>query len=674
MLNFGENLEMFEKEIKFIGDFCFNQVTKLGTHFTLEKIIEAGVHPAVTQYIGAELDFMIFSDRRRLLQQSYFDYTGKEISDHFQKISNEIKKNKKISQEDAKKLIFQAVSFNVNYLVRPRWSLVKLIFNEQPLVPVEEMKMMLNYLYYYDYFRNVLSGYLSKRKIFQISSSEFDIILSKIDKELTDSNRKLVIENAFMSMGDFFNIGGVDKNLVLLTAIEIFFKEKSLLELLLKLRKAIPNGGKKQFDKNELERIIFSPETKKQKGSQTDLDTQSNGTAEEKIESEPTPAGPENESLDDIEKAEGETFLTPEEEQALLSLYNDELKETAETTEMQIEPTLSDLTEEHITEEESIQIEESLLDFNTNLDAEAERVADTFSVELPEEESVPEIFSDENIEAEDTITDEQLNSILSGREKNLEEDRDLFKPGVEKEIVQEMIKDFYGESEQDAEKHNEELKESDVIEGEGVDEQIKNRMESLEDELLNIFEDLDKENVASPEADKRTEDVKNDLITSEEKNIKEEQSSAFVETDAIDELIKSINEAVYSEDKKSVVEPEKKIEVAHIVEAPVNKIEPVIKEEPPKTIFDKPIIKPREFRSKDLFSYLRKKDVKKIILLIFANDEEDFVNTTERIMDSQSYKEASEILKAVFTSYKISPYSKEAITFTNAVSNYFRQI
>jgi len=83
--------------------------------------------------------------------------------------------------------------------------------------------------------------------------------------------------------------------------------------------------------------------------------------------------------------------------------------------------------------------------------------------------------------------------------------------------------------------------------------------------------------------------------------------------------------------------------------------------------------KTRTLRQKDLFSYLKRKEIKKIVSYIFANDEEDFTNTVERVMDCNSYKEASEILKAVFTSYKISPYSKEAITFTNAVSNYFRQ-
>ncbi|MGB5288552.1 MAG: hypothetical protein WBN42_08660, partial [Ignavibacteriaceae bacterium] len=187
---------MFEKEIKFIGDFCFNKVRNLGNVFTLDKIIATEIHPAIVQYISAELDYMIYSDRRKLLQQSYFDYTGKEISDHFKRISSEIKRNKKISLDDSKKLIFQAVSFNINYLVRPKWSLTKLIFNDQPVISVEEMKMMLNYLFYYDYFKYVLIGYITKRNLVQISSTEFDLILDKIDRELLNSNQEQLIEKS----------------------------------------------------------------------------------------------------------------------------------------------------------------------------------------------------------------------------------------------------------------------------------------------------------------------------------------------------------------------------------------------------------------------------------------------------------------------------------------------
>ncbi|MCW9094803.1 MAG: hypothetical protein OQJ74_03065, partial [Ignavibacteriaceae bacterium] len=119
--------------------------------------------------------------------------------------------------------------------------------------------------------------------------------------------------------------------------------------------------------------------------------------------------------------------------------------------------------------------------------------------------------------------------------------------------------------------------------------------------------------------------------------------------------------------KESVKEPEKKVEETK------KDISTVLKDTLSRDSIEQPVITPRNIRPKDLFSYLRRKDIKKITLLIFGNDEEDFMNTAERIMDCHSYKEASEILKAVFTSYKISPYSKEAITFTNSVSNYFRQ-
>ena len=702
---------MFEKEIKFIGDFSFNQVTKLGTHFTLEKVVAAGVHPAIIQYISAELDFMIYSDRRKLLQQSYFDYTGKEISDHFLKISNEIKRNKKISLEDSKKLIFQAVSFNVNYLVRPRWSLSKLIFNDQPLISVEEMKMMLNYLYYYDYFRNVLSGYISKRNIFQISSTELELILGKIDKELVNSNKKLLIENAFNSMGDFFNIGGVDKNLVLMTAVEIFFKEKSMLELLLKLRKSLPNVVKKQYDKNELEKILFSPDTEVR--TETTPEEKPEGVVEEAmeeksgIEIEPEQTESEVKPADEIEKTGAESFLSPEEEQALLSLYNEEPKQYEELTDEQV--SISEFTTEDQETLETVtteQLEEKTEEPVREVEDKTEEVTEKITEDLSVEETkIEEISIDEPTESteetnedvpveemkiEETISEETKESIETETVDQLDEEEiDAFIPGLEKEIVQEMIKDFYGEGEPDSQAQDEKVQELKEKEESVPDEkEVKTKIETLEDELLGIFKNLDKEEESDVEEPKPNKEETENLSLDLEEHIEEEQKTVTEDLDNLDEYIKSINDVIFSDKTENKDEVKKNVEFEDIPKKPVEKIEPVENEIPQQPVdkietpvkenvsnhtFEQQFIKPRDLRPKDLFSYLRRKDIKKIVFLIFSNDEEDFINTADRVMDCQSYKEASEILKAVFTSYKISPYSKEAITFTNAVSNYFRQ-
>ncbi|MBK9098139.1 MAG: hypothetical protein IPM14_08495 [bacterium] len=696
---------MFEKEIKFIGDFCFNQVRSLGNTFTLDKIITSGMHPAVVQYISAELEYMIYSDRQKLLQQSYFDYTGREISDHFQKISNEIKKHKKVSIDDSKKLIFQAVSFNINYLVRPRWSLTKLIFNEQPVVSAEEMKMMFNYLYYYEYFKKVLTGYIDKRNLMQISSTEFEIILDKIDNELISSNQKQVVSNSFISIGDFFNIGGVDKNLLPLTAVEIFCKEKNLLDLLVKLRKVIPNDIKRRYDRVEIERILFAPDKHLK-----DLDLESvetEITTDEMIEKihadEINSAQKEQNEIsehDEMQKADLETFLSPEEEEALLSLYSEESKS-------------SDIisNEEINTAEENIIIEEesevvSLSD--TNQDGEINFENDIIGDEpesaglsdLDERESGQEIF--ENTEQEVVSTDEEVNKLVDAITEdmpsesvdteetipeNIEEteitdselnqsdiDSELSVTSVEKEIVQEMIEDMYIETETVSSEVDDtdefEIK-TDTIPDNLQPEVKENKIKSLEDDLLNIFEDLDNINFTLPEKGKQfqeTEDVSSFIENFEMEN---ETKKEEVETDSFDDYLKNIDEVVFTD--TSAKKTEKSTQIKN--EFSKVKQQTEIQEDvvPSAEKVEKPVVKPRNIRPKDLFSYLRRKEIKKIVSFIFANDEEDFTNTVERIMDCHSYKEASEILKAVFTSYKISPYSKEAITFTNAVSNYFRQ-
>src|SRR5690606_20135991 len=99
---------MFEKEIKFISDFNLNRIKNLGSFFTFEKLNAADLHPAIVQYISAELDYLIYEDRQKLLQKSVFDYSGQEISKLFQPINIQLKKTKRISYEDIKKLVLQA--------------------------------------------------------------------------------------------------------------------------------------------------------------------------------------------------------------------------------------------------------------------------------------------------------------------------------------------------------------------------------------------------------------------------------------------------------------------------------------------------------------------------------------------------------------------------------------
>jgi len=415
---------MFEKEIKFISDFCLNKVKGLGSFFTYEKLAGTDLHPAILRYISAELDYMIYADRKKLLQNSYFDYSGNEIFQRFHEISSEIKKTKKISIEDVKKLIIQAVSFNANYVVRPKWSVTKLIYHDLKYVSSDELEMMLNYVYYYDYIKNVLAAYLSKRKIVQLSATEFDLILNKIDRELFKSNADQLIYNALKSIGDFFNIGGLDKTKVSPIAVEILLKEKNLVNYLLNLRRAVPvtEGAKKEYDIEEIQKILFAP----------------------------TPVEPETEKAEVEENLESDeqTESIPVDEQSVKEKEKDVDEETDEIQDEKAEQkTLGQLAEDHAAEIENAEMgdllnseEEKLIEM---YEQELKELDDESSIEKVIDETSAEELFEEITDEESVVEETEETNDLSG-----EEGIDTEKPDEqvddtisEKEIVDEMIDD-----------------------------------------------------------------------------------------------------------------------------------------------------------------------------------------------------------------------------------------
>ncbi len=221
---------MFENEIKFISDFTLNKAKDLGAFFTIEKFLAADIHPSIKKYVEGEIDYLIQQDRKKLINHSLFDYSGAKIANYFNLIADEIKKTKKVSYEDIKKIILQAVSFNANYVVRPKWALSKLIFGNNRSVDFSEVQLMLNYTYYYEYLNSVFLAYMTKKKIMSITVTEFELIMNKIDRELFVLHQSKLVDNALYAIADFYNIGGLNRSTLAIESIESFLKEKNLID------------------------------------------------------------------------------------------------------------------------------------------------------------------------------------------------------------------------------------------------------------------------------------------------------------------------------------------------------------------------------------------------------------------------------------------------------------
>ncbi|MDH7605433.1 MAG: hypothetical protein QHH13_11065, partial [Melioribacter sp.] len=245
---------MFEREIKFIYDFNLNKVSKLGPYFTFEQLSKLDLHPAILNYISAEIDYIIFEDRQKLLRDSIFDYSGEKIAYYFSLINDEIKKTKRLSFEYISKLILHASSFTINYLVRPKWTLKKFIYDEGEHRTSGEIKQILNYVYYYNYLKKILISYINSKKILSLNLQEFEELLDKIDKIGVETNLNNILSTALNSMADFFNIGELQKNKIPLQAIELFLEEKNLEQHLRRLRIAFGEDSTIKCSINDIQK------------------------------------------------------------------------------------------------------------------------------------------------------------------------------------------------------------------------------------------------------------------------------------------------------------------------------------------------------------------------------------------------------------------------------------
>ncbi len=553
---------MFEKEIKFIIDFTLNRVNKLGSFFPFERLASAEIHPAILLYISSHLDYLIYKDRKKLLQNSSFDYSGSEISHYFNLISEEIKKNKRLAFEDIRLLVTHAVTFNINYLVRPNWTLAKLIFDENKTKNVNEIRLMLNYIYYYDYVKNVFYGYFSKRKILSLSETEFDMILGKIDKQMFSERTHDLIDNALVSIGDFFNEGGLNKTRIHSQTVELFLKEKDLMEPLFKLRRAIPAEDKRKYDIEEIRKILYSKEPVK---------------------------SPPEEKEEDLPK--DNKNASPEETVEIHHAEDADL--AAEEPRENENPPASETSDENASVE------------NEAVDEESDNIK-------PPEENVP----DEPVTTEgssELSADEIVNETVEDKEETAEH---------------ESPDDFLT-------RYKSELKSL---------EELEQQLDSFSDEDDLTFTELDEDDENVDEKDDSS--GKQTATGPSKEDVPEETPdlNSISENDETpsDELI--IEEEELSFDEEDNNEAKKSVPS----DASVRK-------------------------NNDILSFLSDKDMDKIVSNVFNEDEEDFVNTMEKISESAGYDEATEILKSVFYSYKVSPYSRDAVALTNAVSNFFNQ-
>lgn len=624
---------MFEREIKFIYDFNLNKVNRLGPYFTFEQLLASDIHPAILQYISAEIDYLIYEDRQKLLKNSLFDYSGEKISFLFNQISEEAKKSKRFAQEYIAKLILHASSFTVNYLVRPKWTLTKFVFDEDEHKSTNDIKQILNYVYYYKYVNKILVSYINSKKILSMNAQEFEELLNKADKLGVETYLPAILSDALKSMAEFFNIGEIQKSKIPLSAVEMYLEEKELIKHLQKISETFTDEEGAKFNLSDYQKVFNSVVIEKEELMIEPEITQKFETKEaeeKKIIEVLEPVDEENEDQDEIieENLAEQEELEPEQnyDRGVDQEEEQDLKEDLDKEDEQ------DLEEDHEQEKEEQEDDEEQEEDDEEQEDDDEKEIEIRGIggsleDKAHEESEDEIVISPPIKLRININEGNRIEPIIETPKELNEEEEI-------------------------NEHEEEVEESN--EDEETDEEIQ-----LDDELGLDRKEFTKENPDNESFLRSLRDQDNveripglnpDELEQQEFKFDEKKFKTNYEQDYTDENISQVEKLKTEDESERTIFKNRNITDDHI---------------PGKTN------EPDENSKVELAEILEHKDMTKVIEVIFDYDIEDFASLLDEISNCRNLDDANLVINQTLAERHISRSSKEAEAFKSIISEYF---
>lgn len=603
---------MFEKEIKQLYNYNIKRLHKAGSYFTLDQIEAAVLQPSVTHYVKAEINYLIFEDRQKLLKDSFFDYSGDKVKHYFTLIDNEIIRKKRFSFEYISKLILHAISFNANYLAQPKWSLRKFIFGDEKVKSIDEFLCIMDYVHYYDFLKKIIISYVTKKKYKTINEDEFTEILEKIDKLEIESYLQNIIKTALDSLQDFYD-GHLDmQGKIPLNAVRLHLQEKRLFNHIEKLNSVFSEEKDLLIDSRDIIELFDRNETEIEEFAEQELAEKTKNDESEQDFFEESEAGEDNLDIDS-ETDDGESV---KEDYENLLTVDDKSKEEHDylSAKKEIEEKYN-ITDSGEEEYKPFSFDESKDDTEEYLKNKYYSVEES-TEELEEEVSEEPQKLEEMTEEEETLFPYVEENEEPGDDKNetvtfdkAEQDNITFKESPVEEPAAEIT---------------DELEKPDPVEEKPLKVIEEESAESIPENI-----DIDKESVSEPEVDKKVD-------------------SSGTETESGDPNI-------VEEDTEEPSNEEKPIDMFEESEKTNIGIEEEAKPQRP-----------------DISEFVLSKNVNKIVENIFEYDMEDFLHTMDIIATYDDETKALEYVDKLLKGNGVSPSSKVAAELKSIVQEYYK--
>ncbi len=246
---------MFEKEVENIKQKILSYASGR-EQISLSEIMNWDIPQPLKDYF-----FNIFAERilsEELLNVLYskrFDQENIDFIEARKKLIGTLKNSILLSYSELENALDKASKFAINFILRPEWTLTKVIFKNENAKTTEQILESLSNFNEYTYYKKLLEKVLQKYRSNEIKFDLFQLILRKIDEEVMKSVSIRELLSIIEPVFKFFRFAN-DENTVPAEALIIFFNDKGAENIVKEIELERDLHRRAKFTINDVEIIL----------------------------------------------------------------------------------------------------------------------------------------------------------------------------------------------------------------------------------------------------------------------------------------------------------------------------------------------------------------------------------------------------------------------------------
>lgn len=245
---------MFEKEIENVKQKILSLAHNEET-ISFSEIISWNIPQAVKDYFSIYAEKILNEEIFNLLYSKRFDQNSIDFVSVRKKFISTLKNALLFYRSEFEQIVDQATKFAINFILRPEWTLAKIVFKDESLKTKEQIIDTLLCLKEYGYYKELIIKLLERLQSTEVKIDLFERILRRIDEEIVKNASIKNVVSIAEPIFEFFKFAN-NSSVVPTEALLIFYTDKGMEKIVKEIELEKDLHGRTKFTIADLEIVL----------------------------------------------------------------------------------------------------------------------------------------------------------------------------------------------------------------------------------------------------------------------------------------------------------------------------------------------------------------------------------------------------------------------------------